>query len=120
MLPVGLKGVRKMQIAYRRLITSSASGDIDVPIRLFKPEENDGAWICRYEIEWPDQKHSGFAAGADSIQALVLALQRIGVEIYTSAYHKTGSLKWPRSAKGYGFPIARNLRDLLIGDDADL
>ena len=109
-----------MQIAYRRLTTSSASGDIEVPIRLFEPEEKGRAWICRYEIEWPDQKHSGFAAGIDSIQALLLALQRIGVEMYTSAYHEAGSLKWPKSAKGYGFPIARNLRDLLIGDDVDL
>lgn len=120
MLLVGFKGMPTMQIAYRRLTTSSASGEIDVPVRLFKPEESDGAWICRYEIEWPDQKHSGFAAGVDPIQALFLALQRIGVELYTSTHHETGSLKWSMSAKGYGFPIARNLRDLLIGDDADL
>jgi hypothetical protein len=109
-----------MQIAYRRLTASSALGNIEVPIRVFKPEKSDGAWICRYEIDWPSQKQSSFAAGVDSIQALVLVLQRIGVEIYTSAYHETGTLKWFEPTQGYGFPIAHNLRNLLIGDDLNL
>jgi Domain of unknown function (DUF6968) len=109
-----------MQIAHRQLTTSTELGDTEVSIRLFKPEESDGAWICRYEIDWPSRKQSSFAAGIDSIQALLLALQRIGVEIYTSAYHQAGSLKWFEPTRGYGFPIAHNLRDLLIGDDVNL
>jgi Domain of unknown function (DUF6968) len=109
-----------MQIAHRRLMASSALGDTEIAIRLFKPEESDGAWICRYEIDWPSRKQSSFAAGIDSIQALLLALQRIGVEIYTSAYHQTSSLKWFEQMQGYGFPIAHNLRDLLIGNDVNL
>jgi hypothetical protein len=109
-----------MQIAHRRLTTSSPLGDTEVSIRLFKPEEVDGAWICQYEIDWPSRKQSGFAAGIDSIQALLLALQKIGVEIYTSAYHQAGSLKWFEPTEGYGFPITHNLRDLLIGDDVTL
>jgi len=108
-----------MQIAHRRLTTSSASGDAEVAIRLFKPEESDGHWICQYEIDWPGRKQSGFAAGIDSIQALLLALQKIGVDIYTSGYHETGSLKFAPT-QGYGFPVTRNLRDLLIGDDVNL
>jgi hypothetical protein len=109
-----------MQIAHRQLAISSASGDREVPIRLFEPEESDGARICRYEIDWPCRKQSGFAAGIDSIQALVLAPQKIGVDIYTSSYHEAGSLKWFEPAQGYGFPITHNLRDLLIGDDVKL
>ena len=58
------------------------------------------------------------ASGLDSTQAIVIALQMIGAEIYTSNYHKSGKLFWETPGKGYGFPIAPNLRDLLIGDDA--
>jgi hypothetical protein len=109
-----------MQIAHRRLTTSTELGDTEVSIRLFKPEESDGHWVCRYEIDWPSQKQSSFAAGIDSIQALLLALQKIGVEIYTNAYHESGSLKWFEPTQGYGFPIVHNLRDLLIGNDVNL
>jgi hypothetical protein len=58
--------------------------------------------------------------GVDSFQALILALQTIGAEIYASAYHKAGSLKWAERYRGYGFPVGGNLRDLLIGDDTNL
>jgi hypothetical protein len=26
----------------------------DVPVRLFWPAEEEAAWDCRWEIEWPD------------------------------------------------------------------
>jgi hypothetical protein len=105
-------------IAHRRLIISSPSGDTDVPVRLFQPEQEDGMWICRYEIDWPNQRKSYFGAGVDGMQALILALRTIGVEIYTSEYHKAGTLRWFEPGRGYGFPVGGNLRDLLIGDDA--
>ncbi len=77
-------------------------------------------WICRYEIDWPGQKKSRFAAGIDSIQALILAMQQIGIEMYASDYHKSGSLKWFEPAQGYGFPVPYTVRHLLIGDDISL
>jgi Domain of unknown function (DUF6968) len=107
-------------IAYRRLIITGPSGDTEVPVRLFQPENDEGMWICRYEIDWPSQKRSHFAGGVDSFQAVILALQMIGAEIYASAYHKAGSLKWFERYRGYGFPVGCNLRDLLIGDDTSL
>ena len=109
-----------MLIAYRRLVITGPSGDTEVPVRLFQPENDDGMWICRYEIDWPSQKRSHFAGGIDSFQALILALQMIGAEIYASTYHKAGSLKWFERYRGYGFPVGCNLRDLLIGDDTSL
>ena len=81
---------------------------------------DDGMWTCRYEIDWPSQKRSHFAGGIDSFQALILALQMIGAEIYASTYHKAGSLKWFERYRGYGFPVGCNLRDLLIGDDTNM
>jgi hypothetical protein len=72
-------------IALRHLIVRRPSGDTEVPIRLFQPEEDNGAWICRYEIDWPSRKQSGFGAGVDSIQALILALKRILAQKYIPA-----------------------------------
>ena len=99
-----------MVVAERRLIVTSPSGDTEVPVRLFQPENDEGMWICRYEIEWPGQKRSHFAGGVDSFQALILALQMIGAELYASAHHKAGSLKWFERYRGYGFPVGCNLR----------
>jgi hypothetical protein len=56
--------------------------------------------------------------GFDSAQALVLALQTIGAEIYSSTYHKSGQLFTDKPGNGYGFPVVPTLRDLLQGDDA--
>ena len=114
---MGLQGVL---IAYRRLVITGPSGETEVPLRLFQPENDDGMWICRYEIDWPGHKRSHFAGGVDAFQALILALQMIGAEIYASAYHDAGSLKWFEQYRGYGFPVGCNLRDMLIGDDAKL
>jgi hypothetical protein len=105
-------------IAQRRLIIADPSGDIEVPVRLFQPEEDDRMWICRYEIDWPNRRESYFAAGADSMQALTLAIRTIGVEIYTSEYHESGTLRWCEQGRGYGFPVGDRACDLIIGDAA--
>lgn len=55
--------------------------------------------------------------GADAMQALVIALQTVGAELYTSAYHTSGALYRERPGGGYGFPVTSGLRDLLEGDD---
>jgi Domain of unknown function (DUF6968) len=102
-------------IAHRRLVISSPSGDIEVPVRLFQPEEDDRMWICRYEIDWPNRRRSYFAAGADGMQALTLAIRIIGVEIYTSEYHESGTLRWFEQGQGYGFPVGDRACDLVIG-----
>jgi hypothetical protein len=56
--------------------------------------------------------------GADSVQALLVALKMIGADIYSSNYHKSGKLMLEAHGKGYGFPVPSSLRDLLEGDDA--
>lgn len=105
-------------IATRTLMLVTDGGNVDIPVRVFAPERNDNAWICRFEINWPEEKRERWGAGEDAVQALLHALQIIGVSIYTSAQHKSGRLMWYESGTGYGFPVTNNLRDLLIGDDA--
>jgi hypothetical protein len=90
---------------------------VSVPVCLFSPEKDDRSWVCRYTVGWPDGIKSGVAYGMDSVQALVVAINSIGNDLYFSDYHETGRLKWGEPNEGYGFPVTKNARDLLIGHD---
>lgn len=107
-----------MQIAGRILRLRVGEREIEVPIRIFSPERSGTGWSCRYEIGWPEGKDTRTCGGVDSVQALILALQMIGADIYTSTYHQSGALFFEASGRGYGFPVPESLRDLLIGEDA--
>ena len=110
-----------MIIATRVLTLRQATGDVDVPVRVFAPEQHETmtCWKVRYEIEWPAGKleHEGY--GEDAVQALVLTLQMIGAVLYASEEHESGNLFWLEPGTGYGFPMSRSTRDLLIGHDKE-
>jgi len=108
-----------MIIAARSLKLRQGSNEIAVPVRIFAPQDDDNQWSCAYEIDWPEGTRKSAGHGADSVQALLLALEMIGSEIYTSDYHKSGCLFFEAVGCGYGFPVPTNLRDLLDGDDAE-
>ena len=108
-----------MKIADRTLTMLNGGVSIKIPIRLFAPEPGiNGNWLCRYEIDWPDKKSQLSVGGVDSAEALVLAMQTIGAEIYSSSYHEEGKLFWDVPGTGYGFPVVPTYRHLLQGDDA--
>ena len=109
-----------MLIASRILKLRSEDNDTDVAAHVYAPEreEETGAWGCRYEVDWPDKRSVKTIFGFDSVQALVLALQTIGAEIYSSNYHEAGQLFLDKPGTGYGFPVVPTYRDLLQGDDA--
>ena len=108
-----------VQIAGRVLKIRQKNGDREVPIRLFMPEQQEpNVWSCRYEIDWPHGAWSHEAWGVDSAQALIVALQLIGTQLYASAYHAQGALILDVPGRGYGFPVPPGLRQQLIGDDA--
>ncbi|MBN4092772.1 MULTISPECIES: hypothetical protein [Methylobacterium] len=44
-------------------------------------------------------------------------MQKIGLDLYVSAANKAGVLIWEKPGDGYGFPIPKNGRDLLVGAD---
>lgn len=106
-----------MIVAERSLRYRTATVDQEVSVRIFAPENQAGGWICRYEIDWPVEPRSSFGAGLDAVQALHLTLQKIGLDLYTSAYHASGGLFWGETGAGYGFPVPKHGRDLLVGDD---
>ena len=106
-----------MIIATRSLFLRAENRDIEIPIRIHAPEKARVDWMCRFDIGWPEGKAERWGGGVDPIQALVMALQMIGVEIYASRYHELGNLRWLATGQGYGFPVSHNARDLLVGDD---
>jgi hypothetical protein len=108
-----------MVIAERTLKLRSQKRDVPIPIRIFAPRQEKDAWACRWEIHWPDRLRSSVAFGYDGAQSLIHALQSVGSEIYASTEHKSGQLRWSESRTGYGFPVPQNIRNVLVGDDAD-
>jgi hypothetical protein len=106
-----------MLIAERTLKIKTLAEDIEVPISIYLPREVDGIWLCKFTIEWPDGELQMDSNGSDSVQAIELALKMIGAFLYTSDHHASGKLVWLESDHGYGFPVANNMRDMLVGDD---
>lgn len=107
-----------MKILERVLHYSAKEGAIDVAITIDLPVQGERDWSCHYRIGWPDGAHTGSGYGLDGMQALMLALQAIGADIYTSAYHRSGRLSWLDPGDGYGFPVPKTISHLLIGTDA--
>lgn len=46
-------------------------------------------------------------------------MQKIGITLYMSRYHAERRLSWNADWDGYGFPVPKNGRDLLVGQDAE-
>ncbi len=104
-------------IASRTFRVRTEEGERDVPVRIFAPYERGGAWHCRTEIDWPDRTWAIDASGQDSAQALYIAMELAGVRLYTSDYHADDAFIFTDWI-GYGFPVPKTLRDMLIGHDA--
>ncbi len=107
-----------MLILTHNVFLKQIPAPIAIEIRLFQPTQLAKSWGCAYEIDWPEGSKRMTAHGADALQALVIALQMIGSELYASEYHKLGQL-FVEGQEGYGFPVAQNIRHLLVGLDAE-
>lgn len=104
-------------IAERVLSYRTDGSELQIEVLISTPERDGSSWVCRYEIDWPHERRYSFSAGIDAVQALHLTLQKICIDIYMSEYHASGRLSWGETGAGYGFPVPRTGRDLLIGDD---
>ena len=87
------------------------------PRQIFSPQPTKQAWTCTYAIDWPEGEKEKTASGSDAVQALMIALQMIGSEIYTSNYQTMGGVTFAGSNR-CGFPVPPTLRHLLTPDDA--
>jgi hypothetical protein len=108
-------------VILKRVLKFDVNGrEIDVPINIHQPVDQEDCWQCDYEIDWPNASKRSKAYGVDSIQSLLLAMQIIGAELYASEAHRSGKLKWDRPGGGYGFPLHAGMRDLYEGDDRSM
>ncbi len=106
-------------IGVRTLTLSTPSGDRDIRVSVDAPVGSGRDWSCVYEIAWPSGARRKQAHGVDALQALCLALQLVGTDLYSSNEHGEGRLRWEKAGDGYGFPVPRNLRDMLGGLDKE-
>ncbi len=112
-----------MVIATRKLTVVTKSGaTAEVVLRLFLPVASGEAWDCRYEIDWPEdgwpaRTVKSHAIGSDALHALQLAMQKLGVELHMTSYHKDRTMRWD-DWDGYGIALPKEGRDLMRGDDA--
>jgi hypothetical protein len=106
-----------MIIGTRNIKIRNATGHIDVPINVFAPERRGTDYICRFEINWPKEKIEQWGTGGDGIEAVFHAFRMIGALLYASDYHRQGRLHWLEPGAGFGFPVTKNMRDILEGDD---
>ncbi|ANO52664.1 DUF6968 family protein [Woeseia oceani] len=90
-------------IATRKLSVGSEA----VVVTIGKPElfEDGNDYYCPYAIDFLGKKKMSYAGGADAVQAIQLAMQKIGVDL---AYLKTPSnerVTWMSDSPGEtGFP----------------
>jgi hypothetical protein len=106
-----------MIVGTRTLTVATDAGEQPVAIRIFLPEPAGSSWDCRYEIDWPEGTIKSFAGGNDAIAALHAATEKIGMELYMSRYHHERTMWWIKPWVGYGFPMPKGARDLLVGHD---
>lgn len=102
-------------IATRALTLRGDDGDKEIVIVIGKPRPFDGGtdFLCPYQIRGMERKKVTYAGGVDAVQALELALAKIGAELYTSEAAKSGKLRWDGGDAGdLGFPVPATLQDL--------
>ena len=107
-----------MIIAQRKLkIVAGPHAGTPVVVSVHLPQQLEGHWSCAYEIGWPKRPRRSVSGGIDAVQALISAMQKIGIELYTSTFHATNALVFDGPGMGYGFPVPKPMRDVLVGDD---
>jgi hypothetical protein len=82
----------------------------ELSCRFFRPEEDDGSYFCRYEIDWPEQRRSRRAGGVDEVQAILLAMQLAHSELLAARENDGRAIAWLND-RSLGLPIASSIRD---------
>ena len=107
-----------MIIARRSLTLRQQNQDRRVEVNLSAPRLENGSWRCTYEIQWPNGPRRYSGHGADSLQALVIAMQMLSAELYASAAFKAGELFFETPGAGFSIPVLPSMRDVLTAEDA--
>ena len=82
-------------VAQRDLEFTGDAGKESVLVYLGKPvQEKDGPWFCPYLIKAKSFVRQFRSAGEDSMQALILALKTIPIELEVLAKNHKGHFTW--------------------------
>jgi hypothetical protein len=74
-------------------------------VRFYQPtQQPTEEYKCEYEIRWPERTRRRHAYGVDSIQALILAMNIVHVELTISDHYKAGQLTY-FSTSDLGLPV---------------
>jgi len=100
-----------VQVATRELQASGRK----ITVVIGKPEMfPDGVnFYCPYQIVGIGNERVRYAGGVDAVQALQLAMQMIGAELYTSREAQSRQLSWIDDTGNLGFPVPDVLQDLV-------
>jgi hypothetical protein len=90
-------------IARREIQHAESGAVIRIAIRVPKQSEN-GHYECSYEIKENGQSKSYTAGGVDGIQALEIALRKIGALLWARNKASSWKLRWLDS-EDLGFPL---------------
>jgi len=95
-------------IATRKLELLGHGGNSAGPIfiTIFRPEElpSSAGFSCSYSVRGLSTELSKECRGDDPVQALLLALTKIGTDLYTSPEAIAGRLRWLGDGN-LGFPV---------------
>ena len=104
-------------VVAERIMILEPGGTVAVRIGLpFAPEGYPGESRCPWQIEGIGDGRVRATVGVDSAQALWLAFQRVGAELYESQEYRDGRLKAFAGEEGrgdLGFPVPSNFEDML-------
>ena len=94
-------------IGYRELRTGNGEA---VEITLYQPFFSDEykAYVCQYKISKQDYLDEGRVIGEDMLQAIYLAMIKLGVILSHTDYWEKENLSW-YGDKNLGFPLPDHL-----------
>lgn len=77
-----------------------------VIVRLYQPEQtlDHPDYSCTFDIHGLSKPYQSYAIGEDALQALLLALAKVGAALYSSEEYRSGTLRWYESAD-LGLPV---------------
>jgi hypothetical protein len=101
----------------KRTLNLTGDSDREVTVIIGRPKPDGDAYRCEFQIIGlrAGKTRSSHAMGLDSMHALILTLQAIGSELYTSEAAKHGRLGWEGS-QNLGFPVPDIIADLVPKD----
>ncbi|HOZ28375.1 MAG TPA: hypothetical protein PLH23_03995 [Hyphomonadaceae bacterium] len=95
-----------------RTLTVSGATSREVVVELHQPAPDGNDYRCTFRIRGLEAGDiRSYAMGVDQIQALMLALQGIGVRLYTSDEGKAGQLSY-LGHPNLDFPLPDGVQDL--------